>query len=153
VAFVLVTVGLLMVITGFKGTYAAFGSQVASDFTGSQPFTWWVLAIGGIGAVGYIDSLRTFSRLFMALILIVMILANGGFFAKLTAAIKQGPVAPPAGTGSLSTNSASSSSTGGSNVTSSGASTSGLFGQAPDSAGQGKFNQYMNTFLHLFTGG
>jgi hypothetical protein len=102
-AFVLVTVGILMIVTGAKGTYAAFGSQVASDFTGSQPFTYWLAAIGGIGALGYVDALRTFSRLFMSLILVAMVLANKGFFAQFTAALKQGPVAPVGGTGSPAT--------------------------------------------------
>lgn len=150
-AFVLVTVGLLMIVTGAKGTYAAFGSQVASDFTGSQPFTYWLAAIGAVGALGYIDALKTFSRLFLTLILVSMVLANKGFFAKLTAALKQGPVAPPAGTGTPSGGSSS--------VGQSSSSTAGAFGQSPGvpgqtgTAGQAKFNQYMNTFMNFFTGG
>lgn len=106
-AFVLTIVGLLMIVTGAKGTYAAFGKQVASDFTGDHNFTYWLAAFGIIGAVGYIDALKTFSRLFMSLILISMVLANKGFFAQFTAALKQGPVAP-VGTGEPATNSASS---------------------------------------------
>jgi hypothetical protein len=98
-AFLFTIVGLLMIVTGVKGTYAQFGAQIAGDFTGSQPFTYWVAAILGIGSLGYIDALRTVSRLFLALILISMVLANGGFFTKLTAALKQGPVAPQGGSG------------------------------------------------------
>lgn len=139
-AFVLVTVGILMIVTGAKGTYSQFGSQVASDFTGSQPFTYWLAAIGSIGALGYIDALRTFSRMFMALILVAMVIANKGFFAQLQAALKQGPVAPQGiGAPASSPNQPSSS-------------TLGAQGQPPASAGQGKFNQYMNTFLNFFTG-
>lgn len=95
-ALVLVVIGMLMVITGARGTYAQFGSQVASDFTGPQPFTWWIAAIAGVGALGYIDALRVFSRLFMALIIISMVLSNQGFFAKLTDALQKGPEAPKA---------------------------------------------------------
>ena len=141
-----------MIITGVKGTYAQFGSQVASDFTGSQPFTYWVFAIIAVGALGYIDSLRTVSRLFLTLIIVVMVIANKGFFANLTDALKQGPIAPQGGTGAPASNVASSAST-------SSASTAGLFGQSPGqpgatgTSGQSKFNQYMNTFLGLFTGG
>lgn len=98
-----------MIVTGAKGTYAQFGSQVASDFTGPGNFTYWVAAIFGIGALGYIDALRTFSRLFMALILISMVLANKGFFAKFTAALKQGPVAPPQTAGATAANQSTSS--------------------------------------------
>lgn len=95
-AFVLVVVGLLMIITGARGTYQQFGSQVASDFTGPGNFTYWLAAIGIIGAIGYIEPLKTVSRLFMALVLIGMVLSNRGVFAKFQAAMKAGPVAPQA---------------------------------------------------------
>lgn len=148
-AFVFVMVGLLAIVTGAKGTYAQFGSQVVSDFTGSKPFTWWVLAIGGIGALGYIDALRTFSRLFMTLILLSMLLSNRGFFTQLTAAIKAGPTPPQGGTGVPATNQASSSAAA---LPTSQQPTTGLFGQsagqpgATGTSGQSKFNQYMNKF-------
>lgn len=99
-----------MIVTGAKGTYAAFGSQLAGDFTGPGNFTYWVAAIGAVGAVGYVDALRTVSRLFLTLILISMVLANKGFFNQLTAALKSGPVAPPAGTGTPASSSATSGS-------------------------------------------
>lgn len=110
-AFVLLIVGLLMIVTGAKGTYADFGKQVASDFVGPGNFTYWVAAMGSVGALGYIDALRTVSRLFLALILIAMVLANKGFFNQLTAALKQGPVAP-AGTGAPAANQSTSPGTG-----------------------------------------
>lgn len=141
-AFLFTIVGLLMIVTGVKGTYAQFGAQVASDFTGSQPFTYWVAAVLGVGAVGYVDALRTVSRLFLALILVAMVLHNGGFFDKLTAALKAGPQAPQ-GSGAPASSGASATSL------NSPSSTAGATG-APNtgSAGQGKFNQYMNTFIN-----
>lgn len=150
-AFVLVTVGLLMIVTGARGTYAQFGSQVASDFTGSQPFTYWLAAIGAVGSIGYIDALRTFSRLFLTLILVSMVLANKGFFAKLTDALKTGPIAPQ-GSGAPANAAQGSSGQSGSSI-------QGLFGQSPGvpgetgTSGQAKANQYFNTFLKFFTGG
>ncbi|MDE2020000.1 MAG: hypothetical protein KGJ13_06680 [Patescibacteria group bacterium] len=107
-AFVFTIVGLLMIVTGVKGTYQQFGAQVVSDFTGSQPFTYWVAAIIAVGALGYVESLRTVSRLFLALIIVSMVLANRGFFAQLTAALKQGPVAPQ-GSGAPASSGASAS--------------------------------------------
>jgi hypothetical protein len=148
-AFVLVTVGLLMIVTGARGTYAQFGSQVASDFTGSQPFTYWVAAIIGVGSIGYIDALRTFSRLFLALILVSMVLANKGFFAKLTDALKTGPVAPQ-GSGAPATPALPQGSP---------QSMLGAQGQSPGvpgetgTYGQAKANQYFNAFKNFFTGG
>lgn len=152
-AFVFTITGLLMIVTGVKGTYSQFGAQVASDFTGSQPFTYWVAAILGIGAIGYIDALRTVSRLFLALILVSMVLANKGFFNQLTAALKDGPIAPQGGTGSPAS-SAGGSASGMVQPSSSGL---GAFGQQPSSAGQAKFNGYANSavqwFGNFFTGG
>lgn len=147
-AFVLVTVGLLMIVTGARGTYAQFGSQVAADFTGSQPFTYWLAAIGSVGAIGYIDALRTFSRLFLTLILVSMVLANKGFFAKFTDALKTGPIAP-AGSGAPATQALPSGSS---------SSMVGAQGQSPGvpgetgTYGQAKANQYFNAFKNFFGG-
>lgn len=95
--FALVTIGLIMVITGAKDTYAQFGNQIAGDFTGQGNFTYWIASLGAIGAAGYIPQLRDFSRLFMGLIILVIVLANGkGFFAKLQEALNKGPIAPAA---------------------------------------------------------
>lgn len=94
-AFALVIIGLLMVITGARGTYSQFGQQVAKDF--SDGFTYWVIALFLVGAMGYIESLKTFSRLFMALILIALVIRNQGFFDKFQEALAQGPTAPQGG--------------------------------------------------------
>lgn len=85
-----------MILTGVKNTYAQFGSTVAGDFTGKGNFTYWLASLGAVGALGYIDALREFSRYFMALIIIAMVLANKGLFAQLTAFLQNGPKAPNA---------------------------------------------------------
>lgn len=92
----LIIIGLLMVITGGRGTYGQFGAQVASEFAGpwKQSFTAWLLAIGILGAIGYIQPLQKISRWLMALVIITIFLANKGFFAKFTQALNQGPTAP-----------------------------------------------------------
>lgn len=94
--FALIVIGLIMIVTGARGTYRQFAAQITADFTGPGNFLYWIIGLGVVGAVGYIDSLRTFSRLFMTLILISMVLANQGFFAKLQQAINSGPAAPDA---------------------------------------------------------
>jgi hypothetical protein len=99
--FALVFIGLLMIVSGAKNTYKEFGAQLVTDFTGDQNFLWWVVALGGVGALGYYAPLRGFSRAFIALILIAMMLAqqrgtSGGFFAMFDAALKSGPVTPQA---------------------------------------------------------
>lgn len=89
--FALVLIGLIMIVTGAKGTQKEFGRELVSDFTGPGNFTWWIVSIGALGALGYVDKLRTFSRTFMALVIISMILSNRGFFDQFTKAINTGP--------------------------------------------------------------
>lgn len=135
-AFVLVIAGMLMIVTGAKGTYAQFGAQVASDFTGPGNFTYWLAAIGSVGALGYVDALRTVSRLFLALILIAMVLANKGFFNQLTAALNKGPIAPILPASNQAQWPAGSA-----------ASTAGATGVQPSNPTQAKANQYFNAFV------
>lgn len=92
--FALVVIGLLMIVSGGRNTYQQFGAQIKGDFTGDKNFTYWLASIGVVGAVGYIEPLRTFSRAFMVLIIVVMFLSNGGFFEKFTAALAKGPTTP-----------------------------------------------------------
>lgn len=89
--FAFITIGLIMVITGVKGTHAALGAQLQKDFTGDRNFVYWLLAIGVVGSLGYVESMKTFSRLFLLLIVVAMILKNGGFAEKLMQALAQGP--------------------------------------------------------------
>lgn len=92
--------GILLVVTGTKDTYKALGAQLYSDFAGTGGFMYWILAVGIIGAIGYYSPAQKFSRLFLALLIIVFILANKGLFAQLQQGLASGPVqaasnAPP----------------------------------------------------------
>jgi hypothetical protein len=91
----LVVVGLLMVVTGVKNTHAQLGAQIKKDFTGPGNFTTWLAAIGIVGAAGYSKTLQPFANAFLVLILLVIILKNGGVFDKLKEALAQGPVSTP----------------------------------------------------------
>jgi hypothetical protein len=113
VPFVLVLIGLLLILTGYQGTYRQFGTMVAGEFTAKPSFLYFVAGIGAVGAIGYIDALRTFSRLFLTLILIGIVVSNKGFFANLQKALAQGPQTPqpvPQASGSGTASSTSSSS-------------------------------------------
>lgn len=96
--FALVLIGLLMIVTGARNTHAAFGQQIVADFTGPQNYTTWMIAIGAMGSLGYIEALRPLSRSFMTLIIISFILKNGGVFDKFSEAIAQGPLHTAANT-------------------------------------------------------
>lgn len=111
--FALVTIGLLLVITGFQNTYREFGLQLAKDFTGEGNFIYWVISIGVVGILGYNKTLEPFSRAFMGLIIVVMFLSNGAFFDKLSEAVKEGTSAEPLPAGGISRDSGGGSAEGG----------------------------------------
>lgn len=92
--FALVIIGLVMVVTGAKGTQSQLGAELRKDFTGDGNFLYWFAVIAALGALGTIDSFKNFARSFIALVLVAMILANGGVFQKLIEAIQQGPISP-----------------------------------------------------------
>lgn len=105
-----------MVVSSAKDCHVQLAQQLRTDFSGppNQNFIWWLLALGVIGMVGYVRELRTFSRSFMALTIIAMVLAqqrngNKGFFQSLQEAIASGPT--PCSPASSSTATPSTSST------------------------------------------
>jgi hypothetical protein len=94
--FVLITIGVVLFVTALNGTTKAFGSQIYKDLftnTGGPSFIYWMLALVVVGMIGYIPEAKKPSDAFMALIIIGMVLANGGFFQKLQQAIAGGPSA------------------------------------------------------------
>lgn len=99
--FALTFIGLLLVITGFQNTYSELGSQVGKDFTseeGKPSFIYWIIALGVVGILGYNDTLKPFSRAFMALIIVGIFLADGqgqGFFARILSDVEAGSKTKP----------------------------------------------------------
>lgn len=89
----LLIVGLVLVVTGFRGTTEALGQQIAEDFSGEGNFTAWVVAILFIGALGYIPGFRPVSNGLLVLLILVILLAdqkdNQGFFNKFSDAMKE----------------------------------------------------------------
>lgn len=74
--FALIAFGLLLTIAGAKNNQGNLFTLLQGDFTGSKSFIWWTASIVGIGAVGYVPKLRPLSNIFLALIIIVFILAQ-----------------------------------------------------------------------------
>jgi len=92
--FALLLVGLVLLISGVKNTQDTLFSTVKGDFTGTDNFIYWFVAIIIIGAVGYIPKLKPVSTAFLALVIVVLFLKKGnstglggGFFAQATAAL------------------------------------------------------------------
>lgn len=146
--YALVIIGLLMIITGINNTYSQFAGQLQTDFGGSRGFIVWAIALAAVGALGYINDLRTFSHYFMALILISFVLSNKGVFQNFQAALAKGPTAPQASAEPGSLSASSSTSDLNSAITSN---QQGVGGSTPDNSGQAKFNGWMNYFFGFST--
>lgn len=89
-SYALIVIGLALTIAGVRGTHNDLLALVRNDLSGQNSFLWWLVAVGGIGAIGYVPSLRGVSHAFLALILVVLILSNRGVFEQFTSAITQG---------------------------------------------------------------
>lgn len=88
--FAFIIVGLVMVISGVRGTSSYLLTLVKGDITGKNGYLYWMVTILAVGAVGYIPSFKSVSRAFLTLILVVLVLKDGtGFFSKFTIALQQ----------------------------------------------------------------
>lgn len=89
--YFLVAVGVVMIVTSLNNTYATLGSLLQSDFTGQGNFIYWVAAIVILGGIGYYAPAKPLSRAFLVLIIVTMLISNGGFATNLINAINSGP--------------------------------------------------------------
>lgn len=78
--FVFLAIGLIVIVAGVRGTEATLFALLKNDIQGFAP---WFVAIITIGALGYIRAIRPITDGFMALLIVVLFLSNGGFFSKL----------------------------------------------------------------------
>jgi hypothetical protein len=99
--FAFIIAGILLLVTGARQKSQTLISLLASDFSGQNNLVYWVLSILILGGLGYIHDLRTVSRAFLILVIVVLILnedKNGnGFFTEFQSAIQ--------GIGTMDTNS------------------------------------------------
>jgi hypothetical protein len=93
VPFVLAAVSAVLILSAIRDTQGQLASLLVHDFTGSGSFLMWLAAIVAVGLLGYSPSLKTPSRLLLALIVLGILLSNQGVFAKLQQAVAQ-PAAP-----------------------------------------------------------
>jgi len=94
--FAFIIVGLILLVSGVRGTSSDLLTLVKGDLTGQNNFVYWLLSILIIGALGYVEDLRGISRAFLVLVLIVLFLrednqttGSGGFIVKFQQAISQ----------------------------------------------------------------
>lgn len=87
---VLITIGIILIVVGWRGTQNDFFGLLKGDFTGPSNFLVTAFAIAVVYFVGYIKGLKDISNAFLALILLVILLTNGkkGFFQQLNSQIR-----------------------------------------------------------------
>lgn len=78
---------ILLLVSGLRGTEDDLGALLKGDFIGKDTFLPWMAAIIIIGAIGYIPALKKPTDAFLALLLLVLVLANRGVFSQLSSAI------------------------------------------------------------------
>lgn len=83
--FALIIVGVVLLVAAVRDTIGGqdgLFTLLKNDFTGQNNFSYWLVSILIIGAVGYIPTLKPLSRMFLALVIIVLFISQGGFFSK-----------------------------------------------------------------------
>lgn len=92
---VLIAFGAVLIAAAYRGTEHELAAQLASDFGSGGSFLAWAGAIAALGALGYVPALRTLSNMLMALVIVVLVLHNGGLFTQLAAIVDNPPPASP----------------------------------------------------------
>ena len=105
--FVLIIIGAYLLVCALRGSENALGLLLKGDFTGQSNFVYWLVAVLIVGSIGYVPAFRKISDLFLVLLVIVLLISDKGFFAKITSAIQQADSASNA-TGKLASASANS---------------------------------------------
>lgn len=85
-------VGILLVIVAINDKLPDLTKLAHDDFVSSSngpSFTVWIVAIIAVGAIGYVQALKPVANAFLALIIVVLILSNKGFFAQFTQTVSK----------------------------------------------------------------
>lgn len=83
--FALLLAGTVMLISAVRGTYPQLIELVSGEFKGTSAqsnFLFWIAAVMIVGIIGYVKTLENFSRVFLALIIVGLLLSNKGFFPQ-----------------------------------------------------------------------
>jgi hypothetical protein len=98
VPFVLLLIGAVALVAAMRNTQGDLATALETDV---PAFGKWGLAIVGVGALGWVEGMRTISRGLVALVLLVLVLVNykalfAGFQGATTIAQPTTPAPTPA---------------------------------------------------------
>lgn len=94
--FALLLIGAVLIVAGIRNKLTDLGSLLVGDFSGANNFFYWMAGIAAIGSLGYYKPMQETSRLFLALVVLSMLLADQGFFTQLVAALQSVKAPTPA---------------------------------------------------------
>lgn len=96
----LLIIGVVFLVASVRGEHKLFFETLKGDFTGPNNFIYWGLSIWVIILVGYVKALKPLSDAFLVLVILMLFLANRGFFDRFMeilsgTEIKEGVAANP----------------------------------------------------------
>lgn len=87
--FVFAVLGVLFLVAGVRGKTTDLVALIKDDFSGQPNYFEWMIAIFLVGAIGYVDQLRTISRMFLTLLILGLLFSdyrkNPAIFQQFTA--------------------------------------------------------------------
>jgi hypothetical protein len=88
-ALALLSIGILLLVAGVRGTQQDLFAELQKDFTGANNFFEWLVAFVLIGAIGFIPRMKPISTGLLALVILAIFLKRGtGFFDQFTSAVQ-----------------------------------------------------------------
>jgi hypothetical protein len=78
----LLIIGIVFLVASVRGEHKLFFETLKGDFTGPNNFIYWGLSIWVIIIVGYVKALKPLSDAFLVLVILMLFLANRGFFDR-----------------------------------------------------------------------
>lgn len=81
--FVILIAGIVLVVASARNKQSDLFALLKNDFVGSNSFMPWIASLLLIGGLGYVKAIKPVTDAFILLLIIVLFLSNGGFFAKL----------------------------------------------------------------------
>jgi hypothetical protein len=91
--FVFLIIAVMFIVIGMRNQGANAVVLLKSEFTGTNSFVPWIIALGILGAIGYWSPAKKVADAFLGLVMLVMVISNetkgqgGGLFAQLQAAL------------------------------------------------------------------
>lgn len=92
---VAIVLGAVLLLAAVRDRQGQLWALFKGDFEPGQKgnFVAWFAAIFLIGALGYVDTLRPVANTMLALVILVLLISNRGFFAQLQQSISETPKA------------------------------------------------------------